>query len=61
MLSEQQQQVADAMSIGSTKCLQAALHGWLLHVLSVYWRVWAGVRLRRARTLTLTLTRPGLG
>ena len=60
-LSEQQQQVADAMSIGSTKCLQAALHAWLLHVLSVYWRVWAGVRLRRARTLTLTLTRPGLG
>ena len=45
------------MSIGSTKCLQAALHGWLLHVLSVYWRVWAGVRLRRTRVLTLTLTR----
>ena len=45
------------MSIGSTKCLQAALHGWLLHVISVYWRVWAGVRLRRTRTLTLTLTR----
>ena len=45
------------MSIGSTKCLQAALHGWLLHVLSVYWRVWAGVRLRRTRALTLTLTR----
>ena len=45
------------MSIGSTKCLQAALHGWLLHVLSVYWRVCAGVRLRRTLTLTLTLTR----
>ena len=41
-LSEQQQQVADAMSIGSTKCLQAALHGWLLHLLSMYWRVWSG-------------------
>ena len=30
------------MSIGSTKCLQAALHGWLLHLLSMYWRVWSG-------------------
>ena len=30
------------MSIGSTKCLQAALHGWLLHLLSMYWRIWSG-------------------
>ena len=44
-LAEQQQQVADAMSIGSTKVLQAAVHGWLHHVLNASWRRWARVAL----------------
>ena len=44
-LAEQQQQVADAMSIGSTKVLQAAVHGWLHHVLNRSWRRWARVAL----------------